>query len=39
MVEYAGFEVYLVEGWEYNIKITTNDDFKLAGFLLKEFNV
>lgn len=39
MVEYAGFEVSLVEGWEYNIKITTNDDFKLAGFLLKEFNV
>jgi len=39
MVEYAGFEVSIVEGWEYNIKITTNDDFKLAGFLLKEFNV
>lgn len=39
MVEFAGFEVSLVEGLQYNIKITTNDDFKLAGFLLKEFNV
>ena len=39
MVEFAGFEVYLVEGWEYNIKITSNDDLKLVGFLLKEFNV
>ncbi len=39
MVEFAGFEVSLVEGLEYNIKITTNDDFKIAGFLLKEFNV
>lgn len=39
MVEYAGFEVSVVDGWEYNIKITTNEDFKLAGFLLKEFDV
>jgi len=39
MIEYAGFEVSIVEGWEYNIKITTIDDFKIAGFLLKEFNV
>ena len=39
MVEYAGFEVNVVEGLEYNIKITTDDDFKLAGFLLRELNV
>ena len=39
MVEYAGFEVNIVEGLEYNIKITTSDDFKLAGFLLRELNV
>jgi len=39
MVEYAGFEVNLVEGWEYNIKITTDEDFILAGFLLNEINV
>jgi 2-C-methyl-D-erythritol 4-phosphate cytidylyltransferase len=39
MVEYAGFEVNLVEGWEYNIKITTNEDLILAGFLLNVINV
>jgi 2-C-methyl-D-erythritol 4-phosphate cytidylyltransferase len=39
MVEYAGFEVKIVEGLEYNIKITTNEDFILAGLLLNEINV
>jgi len=39
MVEYAGFEVNIVEGLEYNIKITTNEDFILAGFLLNEIYV
>lgn len=39
MVEYAGFEVNIVEGPEYNIKVTTPDDFKLAGFLLSNSNV
>ena len=39
MLEYAGFEINIVEGIEQNIKITGSSDFKLATLLLREFNV
>ena len=39
MLEYAGFEINIVEGIEQNIKITDSSDFKLASLLLREFNV
>jgi 2-C-methyl-D-erythritol 4-phosphate cytidylyltransferase len=34
VVEYAGYEIKLVEGDEYNLKITTPEDFEIAKILL-----
>ena len=35
IVEYAGYDVYIVEGSIYNFKITTPDDMKLAELIIK----
>lgn len=34
LVEYAGFEVNIIVGSEYNIKITTDDDLNLAKLII-----
>ena len=35
IVEYAGYDVYIVEGSEYNFKITTPGDMRLAELIIK----
>ena len=34
LVEYAGYEVSIIEGSEYNLKITTEEDLHLAKLLM-----
>jgi len=38
VVEHYGKEIKLYEGWEYNIKITTPFDLKLADLILAEYS-
>ncbi|MGI9533722.1 MAG: 2-C-methyl-D-erythritol 4-phosphate cytidylyltransferase [Thermodesulfobacteriota bacterium] len=34
IVEYAGYDVHIVEGSEYNFKITSSEDLRLAGLMI-----
>lgn len=38
LVEFLGYKVYIIEGSEYNIKITTQFDLKLAELIYDEIN-